>query len=108
MEDELRTTLSGVSGANLIRRQRVALIAAQAVTIGSQLARDPAHAVLVPHLEEVKRLKSFKRRKKAAQAPGSPPATPAPGTPATSPASGTPAPQTPAHPASQSFGTSGS
>jgi hypothetical protein len=79
VEDELRTMLSGVAGANLIRRQRVALIAAQAFSIGSQLARDPAHAVLVPHVQEIKRLKSFKRRKKVAQAPGSPP-SPVPGT----------------------------
>ena len=68
VEDELRTMLNGVAGANLIRRQRIALIAAQAFTIGSQLARDPAHAVLVPHVQEIKRLKSFKRRKKAASA----------------------------------------
>lgn len=80
VEDELRTMLSGVAGANLIRRQRVALIAAQAFSIGSQLARDPAHAVLVPHVQEIKRLKSFKRRRKAAPAPGAPP-SPAPGTP---------------------------
>jgi hypothetical protein len=81
LEDELRTLLSGVSGANLIRRQRIALIAAQGFTIGSQLARDPAYAVLVPHVQEIKRLKSFKRRKKTAPAPGSPPLSPAPGTP---------------------------
>src|SRR5437764_108469 len=41
VEDELRTMLNGVAGANLIRRQRVALIAEQAFTIGTQLARDP-------------------------------------------------------------------
>ena len=80
VEDELRTMLSGIAGANLIRRQRIALIAGQAFSIGAQLARDPAYAVLVPHVQEIKRLKSFKRRKKAAQAPGSPP-SPAPGTP---------------------------
>lgn len=79
VEDELRTMLSGVAGANLIRRQRITLIAAQAFGIGSQLARDPAHAVLVPHVQEIKRLKSFKRRKKVAQPP-SPPPSPAPGT----------------------------
>ena len=73
VEDELRAMLSGVAGANLIRRQRIALIAGQAFNIGAQLARDPAHAVLVPHVQEVKRLKSFKRRKKAAPAPGTPP-----------------------------------
>ena len=81
VEDELRGMLNGVAGANLIRRQRIALITAQAYTIGSQLARDPANAVLVPHVEEIKRLKSFARRKKAAQAPGTP-QSPAPGTPA--------------------------
>jgi len=79
VEDELRTMLSGIAGANLIRRQRVALIAAQAFGIGAQLARDPAHAVLVPHVQEIRRLKRFKRRKKAAQPPSPPPA-PVPGT----------------------------
>jgi hypothetical protein len=90
VEGELRAMLSGVVGANLIRRQRVALIAGQAFNIGAQLARDPANAILVPHLQEVKRLKSFKRRKKAAQAPGTPP-PPAPGTPVPE-APSTPAP----------------
>jgi len=81
VEDELRTMLNGIAGANLIRRQRVELIAGRAYGIGSQLARDPAHAVLVPHVQEIKRLKSFSRRKKAAPAPN-PPQSPAPGTPA--------------------------
>jgi hypothetical protein len=80
VEDELRATLNGVAGANLVRRQRIAVIATQASTIGERLARDPAHAVLVPHVAEIKRLKSFKRRKKAAPAPGSP-SSPVPGTP---------------------------
>jgi hypothetical protein len=99
VEDELRTMLSGVAGANLIRRQRIALIAAQAVNIGTQLARDPAHAVLVPHVQEIKRLKrSFKRRKKAAPAPASPP----------SPAPGIPILTAHAQPVSEGHGTSGS
>jgi hypothetical protein len=71
VEDELRTMLNGVAGANLIRRQRIALIAGQSYSIGVQLARDPANAVLVPHVQEIKRLKSFTRRKKAAPAPKS-------------------------------------
>ncbi len=87
--------LNGVAGANLIRRQRIALIAGQAFNIGTQLARDPANAVLVPHLQEVKRLKSVKRRKKAAQAPGTPP-SPVPGTPSPAPSTPSPAPVTPA------------
>ena len=75
--DEARAFLRGVEGANLVRRERLALIASQAYTIGAQLAKDPAKSVLVPHVEEVKRLKGASRRKKTAQAP-QPPAPPAP------------------------------
>lgn len=78
VEDELRSMLSGIAGANLIRRQRVAAVAAQAVTIGAQLARNPANATLVPHVEEVRRLKGPRRRKKAAPVPGNTPADPQP------------------------------
>jgi len=87
--EEARGFLKGIEGANLNRRQRLALIATQAYAIGSQLAKDPAKSVLLPHVEEVKRLKGASRRKKAAQAPQTPspaPApTPSPG-PVTSPA----------------------
>ena len=83
--DEARAFLKSVQGANLMRRQQLALIAAQAYTIGTQLAKDPAKAVLVPHLEEVKRLKVATRRRKAvraAQPPAPlPPPVPDPSTP---------------------------
>jgi|ERR1044071_292544 hypothetical protein len=75
--DEVRAFLKGIEGANLVRRQRLALFATQAYAIGTQLAKDPAKAVLVPHLEEVKRLKGVLRRKKAAQASQPPPSAPA-------------------------------
>ena len=75
-EDELRALFEGVAGANLVRRQRIALIAGQAYNIGTQLARDPANAVLRPHVEEIKRLKRSTRRKKTAEATQSP--SPAP------------------------------
>jgi hypothetical protein len=68
VEDELRTMLNGIAGANLVRRQRIALIAGQAYNIGAQLARDPANAVLRPQVEEIKRLKRVTRRKKAGDA----------------------------------------
>jgi hypothetical protein len=74
--DQARAFLKGIEGANLIRRQRLAVIATQAYTIGSQLAKDPDKAVLLPHVEEVKRLKRISRRKKATQA--APPPAPAP------------------------------
>src|SRR5258708_36748934 len=70
VEDEIRSMLNGVSSSNLLRRQRVSLIAAQASVIGTQLVRDPANAVLVPHVQELKRLKGFSRRKKGTPAPG--------------------------------------
>ena len=82
--DELRGLLNGVEGANLVRRQQLTLIAQQAVAIGAQLARNPANAVLVPHITEVKRLKKFSNRKKK---PAENPQTPTP--------KGAPAPSTP-------------
>ncbi|HEX3583628.1 MAG TPA: hypothetical protein VH087_17810 [Thermoanaerobaculia bacterium] len=81
--DELRGLLNGVEGANLVRRQQLALIAQQAFVIGTQLARNPDNAVLVPHIQEVKRLKKFSRRKKTAGDPQTPTpnGTPVPSTP---------------------------
>lgn len=88
--DETRAFLKSLEGANLVRRQRLALIGTQAYSIGTQLAKDPANAVLVPHVEEVKKLKTqfARRKKKAAPAPQTPaPQTPAPTTtPAPAPA----------------------
>lgn len=68
VEGELKATLNGVIGANLVRRQRIALLACQAYNIGRQLARDPGNAALVPHVQEVKRLRKIAgRRKRAAE-----------------------------------------
>ncbi|MGA8807392.1 MAG: hypothetical protein WB973_05900 [Thermoanaerobaculia bacterium] len=75
--EEARAFLSGIEGANLNRHQRLGLIAMQAYAIGSQLAKDPTKAVLLPHVEEIKRLKGISRRKKGTQARQTPPA-PAP------------------------------
>jgi len=77
VSDEARAFLKGIEGGNLIRRQRLALIATQAYSIGTQLAKDPAKAVLLPHVEEVKRLKGVSRRKKT-QAPQTPAPSPTP------------------------------
>jgi hypothetical protein len=76
VEDELRAMLKGVAGANLIRRQRVGLVSVQAYVISQQLARDPRNASLLPHVQEIKRLRGLGRRKKTATpAPQQPPAT---------------------------------
>jgi hypothetical protein len=72
VENELRAMLNGISGANLIRRQRLAFIIDRAFGVGSQLALDPEHAGLVPHVQEIKRLRRLQRRRKPS------PAAPAP------------------------------
>jgi len=84
--EEARAFAKAIEGVNLIRRQRLALIGTQAYTIGTSLAKDPANGVLLAHVEEVKKLKSMSRHKKAPQAP-QPPASP---TPAPAPAPTTP------------------
>jgi hypothetical protein len=72
VEDELRAMLNGVTGANLVRRQRLSAVANRAYGIGSQLSKDPEYAALVPHVEEVKRLRKLQRRKKPATTPQTP------------------------------------
>ena len=69
VEDEMRAMLERVSDANLFRRYEIALIAAQAYSIGKQLARRPENAILQTHLQDIKRLKGFGRRKRRQQSP---------------------------------------
>ena len=90
--DEARAFLKVIEGTNLVRRQRLARIGTQAYQIGTQLAKDPANAVLVPHVEEVRKLKSMSRRKKTTQAPQTP-TTPAPAPTPTTPAPSTTTPK---------------
>ena len=83
-EEEVRNLLAGIAGANALRRQKLAQLGAQAYVIGSQLAREPENEVLVPHVEEIKRMKRLARRKKTAPEtpePSPSPSTPAPGAP---------------------------
>ena len=75
--DEARAFLRGMEGTNLVRRQRITFIATQAYSVGTQLAKDPAKVALVPHVEEVKRLKGAARPKKKAKAAQKPATTPA-------------------------------
>jgi hypothetical protein len=66
VEEEARNLVSGLAGANAIRRHTLATIGAQAYAIGSQVAKVPENEVLVSHVEEIKRLKKIARRKKSA------------------------------------------
>ena len=80
VEDELRAMLKGIAGATLIRRQRVGLLSVQAYVISQQLARDPDNAILLPHVQEIKRVRGLARRKKK-PAPQTPEPLPAPAPP---------------------------
>jgi hypothetical protein len=78
-EAELRTMLNGIAGANLIRRQRLALIIKQTYGVSAALSNDPAHVELVPQVAEIKRLKRLARGKKKS-APQDPQPAPTPST----------------------------
>lgn len=64
VEDELRTLMNGVSGANLLRRHQVEMIAGHAYAIAARLVRDPANADLIPFVEETQRRRKLERRRK--------------------------------------------
>ncbi|HEV8436013.1 MAG TPA: hypothetical protein VGR95_21575 [Thermoanaerobaculia bacterium] len=77
VEDELNSLFEAVSGANFVRRHQLALITAQAYSIGTQLTRDPANADLLPHVREIKRLRAIAtRRAKPSPAQPSPQQSP--------------------------------
>ena len=76
VEDELRAMLSGVAAANLIRRHRIGLVTLQTYNICSQLVRKKEHANLMPHVETMKRLNKFGRKR--VKTPTQPEPQPAP------------------------------
>jgi len=61
--DELRAMLKAVNAANVVRRISNGLAGVQIYSISRQLARDPANASLKAHIEEMKRLNKFGRRR---------------------------------------------
>jgi hypothetical protein len=81
VEEEARNLVTGLAGANLLRRQKLAVIAAHAYSIGAQVAKVPENEVLVSHVEDIRRMKRIARRRK--------PATPAPQQPSPTPSTTT-------------------
>jgi hypothetical protein len=63
VESELHALLRGVSSANLIRRQRIAQAAVQAYNVSRELVKQQDYAHLLPHVERMKRLPKFGRRR---------------------------------------------
>lgn len=73
VEDELRSMLQGVATANLNRRYHIGITSLQAYSISRQLVRQPEHAHLLPHVQEMRRHNRFGRRRRPAD-----PQTPTP------------------------------
>jgi hypothetical protein len=63
VEDELRAMLNGVAAANLVRRHRIGLTALQTYNICRQLVRQKEHAALLPHVQGMKRLNKFGKKR---------------------------------------------
>jgi hypothetical protein len=85
VEEEARNLVTGLAGANAMRRHTLATIGAQAYAIGSQVAKVPENEVLISHVEDIRRMKRIARRRKpATPAPQQPSPTPStPGAPST-------------------------
>jgi hypothetical protein len=78
VEDEMRALYRGVVTANLVRRHRLGLTVLQTYSITQQLVRQPEHSDLLPHVEHMKRMNRFSRRRKEdtpQPQPAPPPAT---------------------------------
>jgi hypothetical protein len=73
VEDELRAMLRGVTAANLVRRHSLGVTALQTYSISRQLVRKSEHAVLLPHVDTMKRLNKLGHKRTPAQ-PVPPPA----------------------------------
>jgi hypothetical protein len=68
VEAELKSLFTGVSDANLLRRQRLGILASKVYGIAREVARDNPSVRI--HVKEIKRLRSLARgRKRQAAAP---------------------------------------
>ena len=72
VESQLKVALKGIADANLVRRQRMALFAIETYGFSKRLASRPENADLVPHVQEMKRVRANRRRKKPEAAPPAP------------------------------------
>ena len=67
VERRVKAMLKVIADSNLVRRQRASIAASRAYLIGKQVVRDPDNAALIPHVEEVRRLKALARRNRTAK-----------------------------------------
>jgi hypothetical protein len=72
VETELRAMLRGVAAANVVRRHRIGLAALQVFNVSRELARREDHADLLPHVETMRRIPKYGRRRKSPTPPAEP------------------------------------
>lgn len=63
VEAEFRVVLRGLTTANAIRRRRIAQMVQQAVAVSSTLVEKEQYSDLIPHVENVRRIRKRKRGK---------------------------------------------
>lgn len=63
VEDEIRSLLLGVVGANLVRNHEIGLTALQAYSISKQLVRKEENNELLAHVNQLRRMLKAGRRK---------------------------------------------
>ncbi len=73
VESEFRSMLRGIVGANLVRRHRLGRVALQTYNVSRQLALEEEHADLRPHVERLRQIRKFGRRRPRAEAAQSQP-----------------------------------
>jgi hypothetical protein len=78
VKDELRAMFQGITAANLTRRHRLGRTALQAYGISKLLVREPEHAYLLPHLQEMKRLNRLGHPRRRKGGGGTTPEAPTP------------------------------
>jgi len=77
VESELHAMWNGVATANVVRGDRIARAALQACNVSTQLVKQAEYAFLLPHVERMKRLPRYgRRRTKPAEEPPPPAAAP--------------------------------
>jgi hypothetical protein len=74
VEDEIRSLLLGVVGANLVRNHELGLTALQTYSIGRQLVRKGENGEIVAHVDQLRRMLRLGRRKQTGDAPSPAPA----------------------------------
>ena len=78
VEEEARAFLNGIVAANLVRRYRIGKTALAAYSIATRLVQQqPEHSDLLPHVETMKRLNRFGKKRVKPATPATTPSTPA-------------------------------